>query len=112
VLLAYLPDPLLREQLAGLTLSPYGPNCATGKRTLRAELDQVRDEGVAIEDEELVAGLRSIAVPVLSEEGQALAAIEIAVPAVALSRRELGAALGPALREAAERIAAVQLGRR
>jgi IclR family pca regulon transcriptional regulator len=104
VLLAYLSDQGLREQLIGLTLTRHGPNRTTGKRALRTELEQVRVAGFAIDDEELVAGLRSIAVPVLGETGQALAAIEIALPSVALAGERLDAVFGPVLNAAAEQI--------
>jgi IclR family pca regulon transcriptional regulator len=108
VLLAYLPDPLQRELLTALTLTRYGPNTITGKRALRAELDRVYAAELAIEDEELAGGLRSIAVPVLGAAGEALAALEISVPTGVLSRGELSAVFGPALKDAAARIAAAR----
>jgi IclR family pca regulon transcriptional regulator len=105
VLLAYLPEPQQRELLATLALSRRGPNSITVKRALREELERVRDLGFAIEDEELAAGLRSIAVPVLDEAGLAEAAIGLAASAKTVARADLQAEFGAALDEAAEALA-------
>jgi IclR family pca regulon transcriptional regulator len=105
VLLAYLPEPTQRELLAELRLRRHGPNTIMGKRALRAALEHVRATGYAIDDEELVAGLRAIAVPVLGADGQALAAVEIAVSEGVDARRDLRAAFGAPLSAAAREIA-------
>ncbi len=60
---------------------------------------------MAIEDEELLAGRRAIAVAVLDKEGRAVAAVELAVPAQAYSREELQAQFGPKVTATAQRIA-------
>ena len=63
VLLAFLPDDELDELLDGMELAERGPNTLTARGALRAELDPVRDAGLAVNDEELAYGLRSIAAP-------------------------------------------------
>ena len=112
VLLAGLRRSESRDRLAALTLTRegplgrHGPNCVTGKRALRAALEQVRTRGFAIDDEELVNGLRSIAVPVRNVEGRTLAALDLAVPAAIYAGEELSREFGPLLEQTAERIAA------
>jgi IclR family transcriptional regulator, pca regulon regulatory protein len=94
-LLAYLPEST-RERLIGqLQLLRRGPNSITGKRELRAELKRVRVAGVAVNDEELASGLRTIAAPVLDAQGLAPAAISVSVPCETFSREDLLAKLGP-----------------
>lgn len=43
-------------------------NTITDPDELRAELDQIRNDGIAFNDKETVAGLRAIGAPVLSED--------------------------------------------
>jgi IclR family pca regulon transcriptional regulator len=70
---------------------------------LVAELERVRNEGLAINNEELAYGLRSIAAPVLSQSGVTVAAINLAVHSSMVSMDELVARLsGPVRRTAAE----------
>jgi IclR family pca regulon transcriptional regulator len=107
VLLAYLPESRLQLLMGELKLSRQGPNSITSKRELRAELERVRTAGLAVSDEEQAPGLRSIAAPLLDDQGQAMAAIAVAVPAAAYSRNELVARMGPLVEETAERIAAL-----
>lgn len=52
---------------------------------LRAELDRVRRQGWALNDEERVPGVRAVAVPVLDAAGVALAAIAVQAPALRLA---------------------------
>jgi IclR family transcriptional regulator, pca regulon regulatory protein len=104
VLLANLPEPEREEVIAGLELTRRGPNSITSKRALRAELEQVRSEGMAIGDEELAPGVRTLAAPVLGHGGEVVAAIGIPVPADAFSLEELAEVLGAPLRAATKRV--------
>lgn len=77
VLLAHLPAAEREAYLAG------GPFVALTERTiveparLREELDAVRRQGFAIDDEEIAAGLRCMAVPLRRSDGRVLAAISV-----------------------------------
>ena len=61
-LLAFLPQPDLSELLERIELLPRGPRTVTGRAALTAELSQTLRTGIAVNDEELESGLRSIAV--------------------------------------------------
>jgi IclR family transcriptional regulator, pca regulon regulatory protein len=106
VLLAYLPDREREERLGELELTRQGPKGVTSKRALRAELVQVREEGLALSDEELGPGVRTIAAPVVGLDGEIIAAVGIPVPADAFSMEELRKVLGPPVIAAAKRISA------
>lgn len=69
-----------------------------------ALLDRVAAAGYAVVDEELEAGLRSIAVPVLGHDNTTLAAINIAMHADRDATPDHGTAVLPDLRAAAEAI--------
>jgi IclR family pca regulon transcriptional regulator len=107
VLLAYLPAARQETVMSSLTLSAQGPNAITSKKKLRLELERVRKAGIAVSDEEQAPGLRSIAAPVLDEHGLALAAVAVAVPSEAFSRKQLESDIGPLVEASAERVSAL-----
>ena len=103
VLLAFLPEDERRELLTRTELVRRGPNTIVGKGALAAELTEVRAAGVAVNNEELAYGLRSIAVPVRSRSDDAVAAINLAVHRSLGSMENLVFRLRPSLdRTAAE----------
>ncbi|WP_432105806.1 IclR family transcriptional regulator domain-containing protein [Streptomyces sp. bgisy091] len=79
VLLAGLPAAELDPLLAHADLRPLAPHTLTRRAALETVLDGVRREGYALVDEELEAGLRSIAVPVRDRSGAAVAAVNVAM---------------------------------
>lgn len=111
VLLAYLPERERRELVADIELGRRGPNTILTKGTLREELAQVLEEGLAAEDEELAQGRVAIAAPVLDETGEITAAIDLAAATPAIVVEELASGLGPHLISTADRISA-RLGHR
>ncbi|HEY7196739.1 MAG TPA: IclR family transcriptional regulator C-terminal domain-containing protein [Gaiellaceae bacterium] len=104
VLLAYLPPERQAELLREMELTRRGPNTLTDRDALVAELGVVKERGIAINDEELASGLRSIAAPVHSQTGGAAAAVNIAVHRSMVSMEDLVARLGPTLRRTAAEI--------
>jgi len=56
----------------------YTPNTHTGIDSLLAELDQIREEGVAFDREEHETGIISIAAPIVTQGGRTIGAISIA----------------------------------
>jgi IclR family pca regulon transcriptional regulator len=106
VLLAHLADEHRRTALDGVELVSRGPNTVTDRSALIAELDRVRTAGLAVNDEELAYGLRSIAAPVRTRSGAVEAAINLAVHRTMVSMDDLVARLAPALEQAAAEISA------
>jgi IclR family pca regulon transcriptional regulator len=106
LLLAYLPDDVRETALSEITLTKSGPNTITSKSALRLELEQIPEEGFAVNDEELAEGLHSIAVPVRSESREVIAAVNMAAHTSMISLTELVDALAPHLVATADRISA------
>jgi IclR family pca regulon transcriptional regulator len=106
MLLANLPEPQQRELLGSIKLSKRGPNTITSKKALREELDEVHEEGFAVNDEELAADLYSIAAPVRNEAREVVAAINVAASSSMISLEEMVDALIPHLLSTADRISA------
>lgn len=105
-LLAHLPDAERREQLSGLDLKRLSVNTITSKTALQDELEQILEEGFAIEDQELAEGRIAIAAPVLNASGEIVAAIDMSAQTPGIALEELASALGPHLVSIADRISA------
>lgn len=99
VLLAALAPAELEAWLAGRTLQALTPHTLTDATRLRAEIDRVRQQGHAVVDQELEAGLRTISVPLRNFRGDVVAALNISVHASRVATDELAGHL-PALRHA------------
>jgi IclR family transcriptional regulator, pca regulon regulatory protein len=106
VLLAYLPAAEQAALIDGIDFVDRGPNTITTRGALAAELERVRNSGVAVNNEELAYGLRSIAVPVWGQAGEVVAAINLAVHRSAGSIDDLVDRLSPMLHRAAAEISA------
>src|SRR3954464_9837209 len=102
--LAFLPVRDRNALLDGASLTRRGPNTITVKRKLLKELERVRQTRLAVNNEELAYGLRSIAAPVWSQTGDVVAAINIAVHRSLVSMDELLDELPSALARTAEQI--------
>jgi IclR family pca regulon transcriptional regulator len=111
VLLAFLPDAEREEVLDRITFARRGPNTLTSKTALLAELQRVRATGIAVNNEELAYGLRSVAVPVIDASGEAVAAVNLAAHRTMASLDDLVARIGPIMQRTAAEISA-QLGYR
>jgi IclR family transcriptional regulator, pca regulon regulatory protein len=94
----------LRDLLGEGPYVAQGPNTLTSLATLAAELEKVRQQGYAVNDEELAAGLRSVAAPIRDCDGEIVAAINVSVPSARVSRQQLEAELAPMVRETAQKI--------
>ncbi|HEY2536057.1 MAG TPA: IclR family transcriptional regulator [Solirubrobacteraceae bacterium] len=106
VLLANLPEEDARALLARAGSERRGPNAIAGGEVLWAELQAIRKEGFATEDEELAKERIAIAAPVRNEAGAAVAAIDLSADVSAISVERLAGALHPHLIAAADRISA------
>jgi IclR family pca regulon transcriptional regulator len=105
-LLAYLEPSDLHAVLADVQFTKRGPNTLTDKKALIAELECVRASGLALNNEELAYGLRSIAAPIRSQDGGAVAAINLAMHRSMVGPEEMVARLAPALKRTAADISA------
>lgn len=106
VLLAYIPEPEQREVIATIELAKQGPNTITTKKALLSELDHVHEETIAVNDEELAAGLISVAAPIRNESREVVAAINLAAHTDMISLAELVDELLPHLLSTADQISA------
>lgn len=105
LLLSLLP----REQRAALVrqlpLERFTPNTVTDVELLEAELDRSAHKQLGVDNEEFVAGISCVAVPVRDERGQVVAALAVHAPT---ARSPLSRSLEfvPRLQETARELAA------
>ena len=98
LLLAYLDEADLAARItdASFAANP-GPNAKLSLAELRGELRTVRDQGWAMQDEELAYGLRSVAAPITGPDGRVLAGVNLAVQARDWSSQRIVRELRPAV---------------
>lgn len=102
-MLSAMPDAARDALVAELMLKPLTPLTITDRRRLQAELRITKARGYAIDDEEIVLGVRCVGAPIVDTAGEVRGAISVAGPAYRLTRERLEL-LGPELAEAARRV--------
>lgn len=104
LLTQYTPEALQRLiQIKGLV--QLTPNTKSSPDALMAELDAIRAQGYALDDEECELGARCVAAPVRNYDGRIVAAISVSGP-VSRMTRERALALAPVVTDAAQKISA------
>ncbi|MBU9363458.1 IclR family transcriptional regulator domain-containing protein [Burkholderia multivorans] len=100
-------DVLLRT----ISYDALTPRTLTDRRRLQIELSITRARGYAIDDEEIVLGVRCVAAPIVDPAGNVRGALSVAGPAyrLSLARLEL---LGPELADAGRRVGSQLAGSR
>jgi IclR family pca regulon transcriptional regulator len=98
LLLSYLDEADLAARITDASFSANsGPNAKLSLAELRGELRTVRDQGWAMQDEELAYGLRSVAAPIIGPDGRVLAGVNLAVQARDWSSQRVVRELRPAV---------------
>ncbi|GAA4157032.1 IclR family transcriptional regulator [Leifsonia shinshuensis] len=106
LLLSYLSPDELRSLYADSDLTAAGPNAVRSVSELEERLAAIRQQGYALQDEEVAPGLRSVSVPVFGREARPAAAINIAVNT---TRHDLAELRGPLLDRARTAAADISL---
>jgi IclR family pca regulon transcriptional regulator len=102
VLLAALPDAEIDAYLRNLKPKAYTPRTIVKAPQLRKVILEVRRCGHAIVNEELEAGLRSIAVPVCNRSNRVVAAINVGTHVSRIDHNTLVKICLPALQDGAQ----------
>jgi IclR family transcriptional regulator, pca regulon regulatory protein len=108
LLLAQLSESELVEVITPASFpAQRGPNAKHSLVQLRDELDRIRSQGWAMQDEELAYGLRSVAAPVCGADGRVLAGVNVAVQAQDWTSERLVKELQPAIVATCQAISAL-----
>lgn len=101
--LARLPKARRARLMAETDLNSLTERTIIDRGALAAELERIRTQGYSIDNEEYIAGLVCVAVPVVDVRGKTIAAVAVQAPTVRLSLARTPKVL-PALRRAAREI--------
>ncbi len=82
LLLALLPDDERERILNEIVLTRYTPTTITDKNELRRVLDQIRQSGYSIDDQELEVGVYAFGAPIYDNTGCVIAGISVTTPVV------------------------------
>ena len=88
-LLAELPEPEVREYLAGTPLKALTRRTLSDPGDLLRELKAVRARGYSVDDEEIYPGVRCVAAPVRDHSGTVVAGVSVAGPATRMRRDQI-----------------------
>ena len=111
LLLAHLDEAELETRITDVSFSANsGPNAKLSLAELREELRVIRDQGWAMQDEELAYGLRSVAGPVTGPDGRVVAGVNLAVQARDWSTQRIIRELKPAVLATCAEISALLSG--
>ncbi|MGE5485680.1 MAG: IclR family transcriptional regulator [Ignavibacteriales bacterium] len=80
-LLAYIPEEDIEAFFRKTGFRKFTKNTIADLETLKAELERIRVEGYAIDNEEIEEGLKCVAAPVRDHTGKVVAALSVAGPA-------------------------------
>lgn len=111
VLLAAKPEEEARAILLASPRVAHTDRTVVGVEPLMQVLDQVRQQGWALVDQELEEGLISIAAPIVGRQGQTLAAINVSGQANRTDAAAMQAQILPPLLRAARQISGLLVGR-
>jgi DNA-binding IclR family transcriptional regulator len=104
--LSTLSDLRLSSFLRNVDLAPMAPNTFTDPEALRAEIETIRSQGFAVDNEEFLEGVVAFAMPLRDKYGRMPGTISFQGPIQRLSL-ERGHALLPRLKRAADELSAL-----
>jgi DNA-binding IclR family transcriptional regulator len=105
LLLAYGPASLRQRMLASAPYPAHTPTTITTAEGLARELDRIRRQGYSEDNEEFIAGVCCLAVPVRNRRGEVVAGLAVMAPSARLPLDRAHRHL-PDLRACAEAISA------
>jgi IclR family pca regulon transcriptional regulator len=103
-MLANLEHVELEDRLGQAALRPCTPKSLVDSGTLNSELEKIRQQGYAINDEELEIGLRAVAAPIWDSSNKVCGAINVTGSAAMISSKRLIHDLAPEVMKTASGI--------
>lgn len=101
-ILAHLPSEVLDDYFAKVELKAFTNRTIVSEKRVREILEDVREKGYALVEEELEVGLRSIAVPVRGASGGVVAALNVGAQAARVTARQMKSEFLPVLQRGAQ----------
>lgn len=105
VLLSAVSEEDLDRYLDQVKLSPLTPHTIVSKAKLKTVINETRQRGYCLVDQEYEIGLRSISVPIRDRAGQIVAALNVACPSPRFTLEDMRMQVLPKLLDSAGTIA-------
>jgi DNA-binding IclR family transcriptional regulator len=99
--LSRLDEDVLEETIDALELDPMTDRTITDRNELQSEIEGIRAEGVAIDNGERVDGIRCLAAPVETDDGEPIGAISVSLPEYRWNSIDVEAELQPVVENTA-----------
>jgi DNA-binding IclR family transcriptional regulator len=93
-LVAFLPRETQDTILDSIVFQPVTPRTIGNLLQFRQELEKVRRQGYAVDDEEAVQGARCVSAPILNSAGEPIAAVSVSGPVTRVSPNLVNALAG------------------
>jgi DNA-binding IclR family transcriptional regulator len=93
-LAAFLPAELRASVLSTIKFQPATPKTIMNLVQFRQELEKIRRQGYAVDDEEAVQGARCVSAPILSSDREPIAAVSVSGPVTRVSPNQVTALAG------------------
>jgi IclR family pca regulon transcriptional regulator len=107
VLLAFLPPQRAQQALNTVGIAPRTSKAGQTHEALFARLEQVRQEGYIVSEQEYEIGVSSVAAPIRDATGEVVAAINASGPSARMTREVIDSRVVPAVRNTAQRLSAL-----
>ena len=104
-LAAFLPAEARENVLSTITFQPATQRTIMNLVQFRQELERIRRQGYAVDDEEAVQGARCVSAPILNSHGEPIAAVSVSGPVTRVGPNQVTALAG-AVTSAARAISA------
>lgn len=88
-IIAFLSEEKLNDILGKIEFKPFTMRTITSKLTFLEHLEKIRQQGYAIDDEEIYTGVRCVAAPIRNSEGKVFASIGVSGPATRIQLANL-----------------------
>ena len=88
LLLSGLPDHKIEEFITSHTLEKKTDKTITDSQKLRREIQKIREQGYATDDEEVEPGGRCVAAPLMDKNGRIIAAISVMGPTTRIRQKD------------------------
>jgi len=95
-LAAFLPAEAQENILSTITFHPATPRTIMNLLQFRQELEKIRRQGYAVDDEEAVQGARCVSAPILNSDREPIAAVSISGPVTRVSPNQVAMLAGAA----------------
>lgn len=102
--MAFMTEEELDELITKMNFIQHTPTTISNPDTLRKELDKVREQGYAFDDEEMDPGVRCIAAPIRDYTRRIVGAISVSGPTMRVSNARIESELVPLVLKASQEL--------